>query len=162
VNVSKAIEIAVASSIRENAELGAKTIVRPWQSLNEDWAFDKTDDRSFPCVDIRFGAPRFDENQVTLVCPGVISCFTMAEDDVNHQDVSALFEAVFSVALSIFRDAIGETSAGLYNEMKASIETDTESAVHIGGISLEDGDPPGEDNGLNVIGIGFAVHFSYL
>jgi len=33
--------------------------------------------------------------------------------------------------------------------------------VNIGGITMEDGFQPADDDGLNVIGIGFGVHFTY-
>jgi hypothetical protein len=90
-NPPKAIELAIAAMIRSHANIGAKTLVRPWQSLNVEGAFDPKDDRTFPCVDVRFGSPRHNEDQTTLVCSGEILSMVYAEDDRTFPFVDVRF-----------------------------------------------------------------------
>ena len=52
-NTPKAIELALATMIHQYAEIGQGTLVRPWQSLGIEGAFDPKSDRTCPCVDIR-------------------------------------------------------------------------------------------------------------
>jgi len=93
-NTPKAIELALTTIVRQHCELGANVLVRPWQSLDEDGAFDPDDDRHFPCIDIRFAAPRHNEDQVTLVCVGQLTAYTKSADDVKHQHASEIFNSI--------------------------------------------------------------------
>jgi hypothetical protein len=160
-NASKALEIAIAQTIRQHAELGSGTLVRPWQSLKEDGAFDPESDRTFPCVDIRFAAPRYNQDQHTIVCSGQILVMTYTEDDKDHEKISIIFGEMHNVLLSIFRDSMGESNTGYYAEMVAYVAEQYPDAMHIGGVTLTDGTPPIDQQGLNAIGVGFDVHFSY-
>lgn len=160
-NTPKALELAMNKIIRQHCELGSNVLLRPWQSLAQDGAFDPDDDRSFPCVDIRFSAPRYNEDQVTLVCVGLITAYTKAEDDKDHAAVSELFEAVYAEALAIFRDSCGATNTGRFDELKQYTAECGDTLSNIGGITLEDGFPPDDENGLNAIGVAIGVHFSY-
>ena len=160
-NAPKSLELAMLNIVRQHCELGDDVLVRPWQSLNEDGAFDPESDRVFPCLDIRFAAPRYNEDQVTLVCLGQITAMTYAEDDVNHQAASELFDSAYAAALKVFRGACGEGDTELYDALVAYVAEIDDGAINIGGITLEDGIPPADDTGLNAIGVGIGVHFSY-
>jgi hypothetical protein len=159
-NTPKAIELAFAAMLRTHAELTEGTLVRPWQSLNEDGAFVEGNDRTFPCIDIRFAPDQYNEDQTTLVCIGQIAAMSRAEDDPDHQQVSGLYEAVHSVALSLFSDSMVRTTEGKYAEFVALVEGFTDSAINVGGITIEAGIPPSSDE-EHTIGIGLGVHFSY-
>jgi hypothetical protein len=160
-NTSKALELSMYNIIRQHCELGDDVLVRPWQSLNEDGAFDREDDRHFPCLDVRFTAPRYNEDQVTLVCIGRIDAYTKTEDDLNHQAVSELFDSMHAAVVKIFRGACGGEDTELYDALVAEVAALDDGEINIGGITLEDGMPPSDDGGLNVIGIGMGVHFTY-
>jgi hypothetical protein len=160
-NMPKALELSMYNIIRQHCELGDGVLVRPWQSLNEDGAFDPEDDRHFPCIDIRFSAPSYSEDQVTLVCIGQITAITYTEDDINHQAVSEMFNSIHAEALAIFRDACSGTETGRFAELQAYVAELDDGATNIGGITLEDGIPPADDGGNNVIGIAMGVHFTY-
>ena len=160
-NPPKAIELAMAAMIRNHANIGAGTLVRPWQSLNAEGAFDPKDDRTFPCVDVRFGSPRHNEDQVTLVCSGEILSMVYAEDDRNHQEISRIYDEVHDVVLGIFRDFQGETSNGYYTEFVAAVAQEDAGKIEIGGITMEEGMPPSDDGNALGIGVGMGVHFTY-
>ena len=67
-NVPKAIEQAMATSIRSNVELGAGVTIRTWQSLRYDNSWTENKDRVFPMLDIRCSAPSMGENEIALSC----------------------------------------------------------------------------------------------
>jgi hypothetical protein len=165
-NPPKAIELAIAAMIRSHANIGAKTLVRPWQSLNVEGAFDPKDDRTFPCVDVRFGSPRHNEDQTTLVCSGEILSMVYAEDDRNHQKISGIYDEVHDVVLGIFRDFMGripagEYGAGFYGEFTDLVAQEDGGKIRIGGITMEEGMPPSDDGNALGIGVGMGIHFSY-
>ena len=158
-NVPKSIEIALAGMIR-GAELGSDTVVRAWQAMQLDGSWDRNKDREFPMVDVRFSPERVDANQATLVCDGSILCATLAVDDKSHAAVSAMYEAVHGVLRGIFLSFINGTGAD-YATFTAAVEAADPGAINIGGVTFSEPTPPYDDGGANMIGIGFAVHFSY-
>ena len=164
-NTPKAIELAFTLMLRQYAELGADTLVRPWQSLSSEGSFHPDDDRTFPCIDVRFSPDQYNADQATLVCIGSIDARSHADDDTDHQQVSAMYEAIHDVALLIFADSQGRVTgekAGLYAEFVALVLELSENQCRVGGITLESGTPPMlDEQNINTIGIGFGVHFSY-
>ena len=159
-NIAKAIEQALSTTIRQNSEIGPSTQIRPWQSLNEDGKFNPDNDRAFPACDIRFNAPVHNEDQVTLACRGSLTAMTYTLEDINHQVASAMFEAVHGVLLSIFSGAMGG-DATIYNEFTSIIADLTDNAVHVGGVTFEEGQTPTDSDTITGIGVGFAIHFTY-
>jgi hypothetical protein len=164
-NTPKAIELAFTLMLRQYAELGSDTLVRPWQSLSSEGAFRPNDDRTFPCIDVRFSPDQYNEDQATLVCLGSIEARSHADDDTDHQQASAMYEAIHNVALLIFADSQGRVTgakAGLYAEFVALVLKLSENQCRVGGITLESGTPPMlDEQNINTIGIGIGVHFSY-
>ncbi len=159
-NTPKAIELALASMIRQYGAIGSKTLVRPWQSLNTEGAFDPKSDRTFPCVDIRVSPPMTadGESQATFMCQGTIGIYTYVSDDPNHQQASAIYAEVFEVLQSIHRAMFGFTAADRWNEFVALVVANGGDSP--GGVTFGSPLPPAEDAGLNEIGIGFDVHYS--
>jgi hypothetical protein len=160
-NTAKSLELSIANMVRQYCELGNNVLLRPWQSLDEDGLFKPANDRTFPCVDIRFSAPSYDDNQVTLVCMGFVTAMTTAIDDVNHQSDSEIFDNVFNLVLDIFRSSCSPTDTALYDELKELNAEIDGGKINIGGITMENGVPPSDDAGENQIGIAIGVHFSY-
>jgi len=158
-NVPQTLEIVIAEAMR-GAELGSETVVRPWQAMMRDGSWDKDVDREFPCLDIRFAPERTDDNQVTLVSEGEIRCCTKATDDKDHAVVSAMYEAAHGILRGIFRDFIDATGSA-YTDFTAAIAAADPGAINVGGVSFAYPLPPSTEDGINMIGIGFAVHFSY-
>jgi hypothetical protein len=161
-NTPKAIELAYCSMLRQYAELGAETLLRPWQSLADEYGFAAGNDRKFPCIDVRFTPDEYNEDQTTLACRGQITAMSRVEDDPDNAQVSAMYEAIHAVCLSIFSDAMGRTSYGRYAEFAAAVLSYTGNQCRVGGITLEPGIAPMlDEQNLSAIGLGFAVHFSY-
>ena len=161
-NVPKAIETAVAAMLRKYAELGAKTVIRPFQNLNYDGTWDKTKDRELPVLDIRFAPERVDETQATFVSEGSVLIGTHVQDDKNHAELSTIYGETHDVLRDIFRGFRGEIDTAKYDEFKAliAIEADIGSTFEIGGITFGEPLAPYDDGNVNMIGIGFNIHFS--
>jgi len=159
VNIPQTLEIVIAEAMR-GAELGSETVVRPWQAMMRDGSWDKVVDREFPCLDIRFAPEKVQDDQVTLVCEGSILCCSKAADDKDHAVVSAMYEAAHGVLRGIFLAFINNTGTD-YTNFTAAIAAADPGAINVGGVTFSDPTPPYDDGGINMIGIGFAVHFSY-
>ena len=170
-NPSKIFEQAICAMLRK-AELGAGVHLRPWQSLRLDNTWDAEKDLQFPLVEARFSPEAVDADQSTLACTGLLTCATLTEDDGDHAIISGLYEAVYGVAVGIFRSARfggGAVKIGTaepidyYAQFVAEVATASPNTVHVSGITLESPMPPSNmTEGTNTIGLGFTVHFSYI
>jgi hypothetical protein len=161
-NPSKAIEIALAAMVRNHADIGGKTLIRPWQSLNVEGAFDPKDDRTFPCVDIRCENPASNaQNIIAFDCAVSVTSMTYADDDRNHQQVSAINSEVLGVVMEIFMDFMGESNNGYFAEFAALVNAEDGVDININGITLLQGMPPSDDGNAIGIGTGLNVHFTY-
>jgi len=160
-NTPKAIELALTTMIRQYAELGQGTLVRPWQSLAIEGAFDPESDRTFPCVDIRFSPPQTadDQSQATFVCAGSVGILTHVHDDPTHAQASAIYAAVFEALQSIHRAMFGFTATTHWTEFSALVVSNGGDTP--GGVTFGSPIPPDQtETSLNIIGIGFDVHYS--
>lgn len=159
-NVSRAIEMAFAQLFRDRAELGATCAVRAWQSLRSDGGWDEERDRTFPLVDVRCAAPRFDANARTMYCEAQILCATKTDDDKDHAAVSALYDGVQSVCDSLYSQFLSGTDGEELAAFKATATAELGAGFHFGGFTFGDGLSPADNAGANVIGIAMRVHFS--
>ena len=159
-NTPKAIELALTAMIRKYAEIGGGTLVRPWQSLDIEGAFDPASDRVFPCIDVRYAPPMTQDadGQATFVCSGSATIMTKAQDDITHQQCSSIYAAVFEVLQSIHRAMFGFTAADYWTEFTAAVVENGGDSP--GGVTFGTPTAPMDDAGLNAIGIGFDVHYS--
>ena len=158
-NIPKAVERSIASMLRNHAELGADVVLRCWQSLDADSLWDKDEDRKFPMIDIRCSAPRSDDKRNCYVVCSVL-CGTKADDDRNHAVISALYGSVQTVLDGIhggYKDIVGNTYR---TEFEALISDELGTGVSsLGGFDFEDSQPPYDDGGVNMIGIGVRVSY---
>jgi hypothetical protein len=159
-NTPKAIELALTAMIRQYAEIGSGTLVRPWQSLDTEGAFDPASDRVFPCVDVRFAPPMTQDadGQATFVSSGSVTIMTKAQDDASHQECSAIYAAVFEVLQAIHRAMFGFTATAYWTEFVSLVVDNGGDSP--GGVTFGSPTAPMDDAGLNAIGIGFDVHYS--
>ncbi len=161
-NVSKAIELAFAEAIRENAEIGEGVTVRAWQSLEADGSWKENPDRAFPMVDIRCSPPRMDDSQTTLQVECAILMGTKTDDDKSHAFVSQMYDAIQKVCDDLFSDfrQADENSEPLKTWL-ATVAANVESgAFGFGGFTFGEGMAPMDDGGVNMIGITMVVHYS--
>lgn len=160
-NPSKIFEQAICAMLRK-AELGPGVHLRPWQSLRFDNTWNAEIDLQFPLVEARFSPEAVNGDQWTLACTGLLTCATLTEDDGDHAVISGLYEAVYDVAVGIFRSFISNTG-DLYAQFVAEVAAASPNTVHVAGITLESPMPPSNmTEGTNTIGLGFTVHFSYV
>jgi len=160
-NVSKAIELAMAETIRKFAEMGEDVTIRAWQSLEADGSWKENPDRSFPMIDVRCSPPRTDDNQSTLQVECAILFGTKTDDDKSHAFISAMYEAGQGVCDNLFSQFRSGTYDG--DEIKFfldKIDEETESDVFkFGGFTFGEGLSPTDDAGINMIGITLIVHY---
>jgi len=160
-NTTKAIELALAETIREYAEMGESVTIRAWQSLASDGSWKENPDRSFPMIDVRCAPPKADDNQSTLQSEGAILIGTKTDDDKDHAFISAMYEAVQGVCdtlFSQFRSGVltGDEIAFFLASVVANTSAD---AFQFGGFTFGDGLAPADDGGINTIGITLIVHY---
>jgi len=167
-NVSKAVELAMAEIIRKYAEMGEEVMIRAWQSLASDGSWKIDPDRKFPMIDVRCGPPKTDDNQSTLAVECSILMGTKTDDDKDHMFISAMYEAVQGVCDKIFSQ-FRTTSWATYtadteiSDFLASVIANTTAAkFNFGGFTFGEGLAPADDSGINMIGITMVIHYSRL
>jgi len=162
-NEAKAIELAIANTIRQFGEIGQKTLIRPWQSLDAQHGFDtqsKDGDRFFPCIDIRCGTAALDEDQSTWTSTAPIIICTKTEDDETHAEASSIYEAVKGVTDSLFKQFRTGVDGDELTFFKAQLTDHAGTAFHWGGLSYAEGSAPAADDNLNMIDIVLVVYHS--
>jgi len=164
-NVTKAIELAVAETIRKFAEMGEDVTIRAWQSLASDGSWKKDPDRKFPLIDVRCSPPKTDDNESTLQVECAILMGTNTDDDKDHAFISAMYEAVQGVCdnlFSQFRTTAGDTYTAdteIYDFLASVLANTSADAFQFGGFTFGDGLAPADDGGINMIGITLIVHY---
>jgi hypothetical protein len=170
-NVPKAIELAMAETIRKYAEMGEGVTIRAWQSLASDGSWKKDPDRTFPMIDVRCGPPKTDDNQSTRSVECSILMGTKTDDDKDHAFISDMYEAVQGVCDDLFSQFRTETTnvytgaeisyflAGVKNDPNGGAERASAASFEFGGFTFGDGLSPADDGGINMIGITLVIHF---
>ena len=161
-NVGKAIEIAFSSVLRKYCQLGEKTVVRAWQSLEDDGSWDANKDREFPCIDIRCSPPKPDEVQATLSSECAMMIFTQTAEDKSHKDHSDIQSEVERVLFALFKQFRKRTLtepeiADFIAALNANLPA--ESFV-FNGLTWVDGNAPFNEGTLNASSYGMAVRWS--
>ena len=166
-NYAKAIERAFAATIRQYATgIGAKTTIRPWQSLRDDPLFRGADkdadlygDRWFPLIDIRTGPPTTDDH-ITLVSATAIQVGTLPTQDRDHARISDMYTGVSTVLEALRKQHITGSDGDEMTLFKATLAADLGEDFHFGGVSFGDGAPPADAGGYNVMTLAMNVHHS--
>ena len=163
-NVSKAIELAMAETIRKYAQLGEDVTVRAWQSLESDGSWKENPDRSFPMIDVRCSPPKTNDNESTQQVECAILFGTKTDDDKSHAFISAMYEAGQGVSDKLFAQYRSGTFTGTGKEeiayFIAKVEAEAGTDVFtFGGFTFGEGLSPSDDAGINMIGITMIVHF---
>lgn len=158
-NVPKAIEMALAGTIRKYAEIGEGVTIRPWQSLAADGSWRSDTDRVFPMIDVRCAPPKTDDNQAALACECAVLLGTKTDADKNHLIISALYGAVQGLCNSMFAQFRNSTADGSLDYFNAAVLAEA-SCYGFGGLTFGEGLAPADDAGINMIGIALNVHYS--
>ena len=160
-NMTKAIELALAETIRKYAELGDGVVVRAWQSLEADGSWKENPDRSFPMIDVRCSPPKVEDNQATSIVECAILMGTKTDDDKSHAFISSMYESVQGMCdtlFSQFRSGVYTGDEIAYFLARVIAETSAD-AFQFGGLTFGDGLAPADDGGINMIGITLIVHY---
>jgi len=156
-NVPTAIEEAFADLIK-GYELGSKTIVRCWHSVRNDVKWRPDVDLSFPCIDVRCGPPKMDENERTLSADCTMQAFANAVDDKDHQSINGIEQAIQEACDDLYSQFLAQAGTEYTTFLAAFVEAC--SGATIGGFTFGEGIAPYDDDGLNTVGITMTVHYS--
>jgi len=160
-NTTKAIELAMAETLRKYAQMGEDVTIRAWQSLPADGSWKEHPDRKFPMIDVRCSAPGHDDNESTLQVQCAILMGTNTDDDKSHAFISGMYEAVQDVCDTLFaqyRTGVFTGTELAYFLARVVAETSTD-LFQFGGLTFGDGLAPADDGGINTIGITMVVHY---
>lgn len=160
-NTPASIELAIATLIRDNANLPTGVTIRAWQTLEHDATWDNEQDRTFPMIEVRCSPPRTDDNQSTLSVDCGILIGTMTADDKNHAVISDMYSEVQDVIDRLYSQFRLQSFGNEYDQF-VSVMADNIAAskFRLGGFSYGDPQVPFEDRGANMIGITLTIHFS--
>ena len=160
-NTTKAIELAMAETLRKYAQMGEDVTIRAWQSLAADGSWKTNPDRKFPMIDVRCSPPGHDDNESTLQVECRIMMGTNTDDDKSHAFISNMYEDVQDVCDTLFSQYktgvfTGEELAYFLARVLAETSSD---AFQFGGLTFGEGLAPADDGGINMIGITMIVHY---
>jgi len=163
-NTTKAIELAMAETLRKYAQMGADVTIRAWQSLAADGSWKTNPDRKFPMIDVRCSPPGHDDNESTLQVQCAILMGTNTDDDKSHAFISSMYEAVQDVCDTIFAQYktgvfTGDDKEELAYFLARVLAETSADAFQFGGLTFGDGLAPADDGGINMIGITMIVHY---
>jgi len=158
-NVPKAIELAMATLLREFGHLPAGVGIRVWQTMAADATWNAAKDREFPLIDVRCSPPKTDDNQATLAVDCSVLAGTLAADDKDHALISVIYEEIQNVLdllFSQFRAQSGDALARFNAIMAVHVE---DGRFQFGGFTFGDALSPFERDGANMIGTTLTVHY---
>jgi len=160
---ARAIELAFAETIKRYAEVGAGTVIRAWHNMNFGGKWKSDPDQQFPFCGVSSSPAIPEDNQVTCFVDTNILCATWAIDDKDHEQLSAMEDAVQSVLDKIFAQFRSGDDSGEFAYLNEKIDEYSNSIViTTPSVSLTWLDPqsPSEDNGANVVMVGMRTHFA--
>lgn len=160
-NVSAAIESALARTIEDHTNFGTEITLRPFQNLGRDEIWDETLDRIMPCIELRASPPAMGSDQVTMRIPTMILIATQNADDRDHRCLRDFYTEVQACLDRLYSQWRGKAPAVEFttflDAMAAAVEAEL---FQFGGFMFEDPQLPFEDRGANVIGITLTTHYS--
>lgn len=151
------IETALADIIR-GGEIGADTVIRCWHALLHDAALSTSQDRHFPCIDIRCSSPVPDATFTAFKCTVQITGASQADDDADHAAINALESAITSALFRLTYQSRHRSGAD-YTAFKAAFDAAEFPAV-FGGIVMLDSQIPQDDQNLLTAETTLEIHYS--
>jgi hypothetical protein len=161
-NTPAAIEIALATIIRDYAELGEGTVVRAWQSPNLDPLAGDEDVRRFPAVDVVANGPEYtDDLTASVTC--AILCRTKFADDEDRAFLREMFSEIERVARALFAQYRGDGGEELTAWADAFAVAAAGDGINHDSVSFQWGpsQPPSIDgDGTQSHGLSLVIHYS--
>jgi len=162
-NTPKTTERAIAQTIRQYAtELVTGVTLRPYQCLSEE-SF-KTDEaggtRSYPMIEIKCGSPEIEGNQFGETVSASVRISTDETEDQNHAAISTLFGSVLDLFHTLHRQSLRAAGGDELTYFKSIFTDEFGAAFNFGGITLQAGTEPYDDDGIAVIDLGLNVHYT--
>ena len=160
-NIAKAIEKAIATVIRDHADLPPVVTIRCWQTLRHDATWNETEDRTFPMIEIRAAPPQTDDNQSTLAISTSIIVGTQNQDDKDHAVLSDIYgqvQDVLDAMFAAFRNGTSNAQMTTFDE--AMQEAYDAGRFNFGGFEFGTPLAPFEERGAVMLGITLTTHYS--
>lgn len=160
-NTASSIEKAIATAIRENADLPDGVTIRCWQDLEHDATWTESEDRTFPMIEIRASPPRTDDNQSTLSIETIIIVGTQLADDKNHAVISDIYSRVQLVTDKLYAAFRTGVSNDAYVSFTDAMASETAGGTfNFGGFTYGAPLAPFEDRNAVMIGVNLITHYS--
>ena len=161
-NAVKAIEKAIAATLRQHATLGESTWLRCCQSQREDWETrGAVAARHFPQVYL-VAAPEHTESEgTTLATPVAIDVSTLADDDPDCGTRADIYNEVRTVIDGIYDYGYNQSEGNqeFYDTFVASLKEFLPNANY-GGMTMDDSTPPFEVDGVQVMSFTISLAWS--
>jgi len=160
-NIPKAYELALATVIREFADVGPGFVFRCWQTLRNDpsWKVTSGADRTRYTIDIRSAPPVSDEGPSNRTVTAIIEARAKTEDDQDHAKISTAYDAI-QEAVDKLHDQFYGTEGDELTRFLELMQEECGATFGFGGLTFTDGTAPYDDDGYSVIGIGLTAHYS--
>jgi len=161
-NAVKAIEKAIAATLRAHAELGPDTWLRCCQSQREDWETrGAIAARHFPQVYLVASPEHTESEGTTLATPISIDVCTLADDDPDCSIRADMYDAVRTIIDGIYDYSYNPENgnAEYYNTFIASLG-EYLPAANYGGMTMDDSTPPFEVDGVQVMTFTISIAWS--
>lgn len=159
-NQSKAIELGICAALRCR-DIGEATQLRAWQTLVGDGAYHYDEKRGTdilaPIVDVRAGAPYPADNGVTRLIDVQVVILTQVDDDRDHAQISRIYEGVQEAIDELVDNFCRDNDNEVVKAFLAALE-DTKAESKIGGIILDQGQPPMSDDSFHSIGLALQIN----
>lgn len=163
-NFPKAFEAALMQTITTHAQWTAQPRIRAWHGLSADAEWARTDDASYPLVDIRAKHPTTDlDSGYTQECVMSILIASHSDDDPSHDQLSGIYSSVSSVLDAIYSQFLSDVPGderNTFDEVLTNSFPDESGVLSIGGFTFGEGLEPYEEGAMNFVGMSFSVHFS--
>ena len=159
-NIPRAIEIAFAHALRGSDGIGMDTVIRCWQSLRTDPQWNEEKDKTLPCVDVRCSPPRIKEGDCTYEADCSIIFATQADDDKDHAQVAAMYEAGQSVLDTLFAQSCKRAWGDEMNDFVEILQDELGQDFAFAGLVWGDPTEPRADGSMNIIGLRMKVVFA--
>jgi hypothetical protein len=156
-NLTTSIESAFYDLIRKQ-DLGVKPpLVRCWHNLKKDNTWDWTIDRVLPCIDIRCSPFVPGDDARTGSCRVSLRAKSNGSEDKDHATISAIEEGLQSFIDGLYGDLYSGNLSGAFGKFATAVKAECATVQTIGGLTIEQGDEPSEEDGDPIVGFVIVV-----
>ena len=151
-SLTSSIESAFYDLIRKQDLGTTPPLIRCWHNMKKDNTWDATIDRVLPCIDIRCSPFVPGDNMRTGSCRVAFLAKSNGPEDKDHATIGKLEEGLQAFRDALYADLYEGNLQGTFGEFVAAVKKECQTVNGIGGLTIEQGDEPGEDDGDPMVG----------